>query len=458
MSSSFTLKKGQHLHFIGIGGCSMNGLAMIMHHQGYTITGSDRVASAFTDHLESLGIKVYIGHEASQIEGADAIVYSAAIKPTNPEMAAALAKGIPTIERSVLLGMISGHFKEVIGIAGCHGKTTITSMLGLILLKAQKDPTVHVGGEVEFLTGGTRVGHSGLFVTEACEYVRSFLTLHPTIEVINNIDDDHLDCYKDIEEIASVFDEFIHLMPKTGVFVANIEDWRVAELVKTCPVRTVTYALDEKADYQAQHIEYDGYGHPSFTVLDHGKPVQKIQLGIPGRHNVQNALAAIAVARQLGVPYDCIADALAKYRLVARRFEFFGEKDGVKLFHDYAHHPSEIRSCLQAAKQTPHKKLWCIFQCNSYTRAKTLMEKYGKCFEDADEVLVPDIYPGRDIDTGIVHARDLVAEIAKNGTKVEYLPTFEEIRDYLHAHWQFGDLVVAVGSGDVFKKVRIVLE
>ena len=223
-------------------------------------------------------------------------------------------------------------------------------------------------------------------------------------------------------------------------------------------MRTVPYALDEKADYQAQHIEYDDYGHPSFTVLDHGKPVQKIQLGVPGRHNVQNALAAIAVARQLGVPYDCIADALAEYRLVARRFEFFGEKDGVKLFHDYAHHPSEIRACLQAAKQTPHKKLWCIFQCNSYTRAKTLMEKYGKCFEDADEVLVPDIYPGRDIDTGIVHARDLVAEIAKNGTKVEYLPTFEEIRDYLHAHWQSGDLVVAVGSGDVFKKVRIVLE
>ena len=458
MSSSFTLKKGQHLHFIGIGGCSMNGLAMIMHEKGYIVTGSDRVASDFTKHLESLGIRVYIGHDASHIQGADAIVYSAAIKPTNPEMAAALEKGVPTIERSVLLGMISEHFHEVVGIAGCHGKTTITSMLGLILLKAQKDPTIHVGGEVDFLTGGTRVGQSELFVTEACEYVRSFLTLRPTIEVINNIDDDHLDCFKDIDEIASVFNEFVHLMPERGVFVANIDDERVAALVAQSPVATVTYALNQKADFTADDIVYDELGHPSFTVVERGAKVQKIQLSVPGRHNIQNALAAIAVARQLGVPYALIAEALHGYHLVARRFEFFGEKDGVKLFHDYAHHPSEIKACLEAAQQTPHKKLWCIFQCNSYTRAKTLMEKYGRCFAEADEVLVPDIYPGRDIDTGIVHAKDLVAEIAKNGTKVQYLPTFEQIRDYLQANWQPGDLVVAVGSGDVFKKVRIVLE
>lgn len=457
MSSSFTLKPGQHLHFIGIGGCSMNGLAMIMHHQGYTVTGSDRVASQFTEHLESQGVKVYIGQKAEQIQGADAIVYSAAIKPDNPEMAAALAAGLPTIERSVLLGMISAHFQEVVGVAGCHGKTTITSMLGLILLKAQKDPTIHVGGEVDYLTGGTRVGHSELFVTEACEYVRSFLTLHPTIEIINNIDDDHLDCFQDIDEIASVFEKFVRLMPQNGVLIANIDDERVAALVSGAPVTTVTYALDHDADFVARDLAYDPWGHPSFIVADHGREAQRIQLGVPGRHNVQNALAAIAVARQLGVSYSCIAEALSEYRLVARRFEFFGEKDGVKLFHDYAHHPSEISACLQAAQQTPHKKLWCIFQCNSYTRAKTLMKKYGRCFGEADCVLVPDIYPGRDVDTGIVHAKDLVAEIDRNGTKAVYLPTFEDIRTYLHAHWQPGDLVVAVGSGDVFKKVRIVL-
>ena len=450
------IDEAKRIHLIGIGGCSMNGLALILQSQGHTVTGSDRERTAFMDALDKEGIRYSVGHTGEYVEGADLVVYSAAIKPDNPERVLAREKGIPELERSVALGQISERFHEVVAVAGCHGKTTITSMLALINDLAKTDATIHVGGFVEFLGGGVRVGSRDLFVTEACEYVESFLTLKPTIALINNIDDDHLDYYKDIDAIVEAFEKFLALLPEDGVFVACSDDSRVMKLAEQSPLNVVTYGLTG-GDYTASDVKFDEKGNAGFTVLLRGLKLGSVQLSVPGMHNVVNALGSIAVADRLWVPFSVSAKALNQFRNTKRRFEYYGERNGVKVFHDYGHHPNEIRATLDAAKRVPHNRLICVFQCNSYTRARTLFCEHVVCFRDADMVLVPDIYPGREKDTGIVHARDMVAAINRESDNAVYLPTFEEIRLYLDEHAEEGDLVVTVGSGDVYKQTRKLL-
>ena len=445
------IDEAKRIHLIGIGGCSMNGLALILKSQGHIVTGSDRERTQFTDSLDREGIRYSVGHTGEYLDGADLVVYSAAIKPDNPERVLAREKGIPELERSVALGQISERFKEVVAVAGCHGKTTITSMLAVINEMAKLDATVHVGGYVEFLGGGVSVGGKDLLVTEACEYVESFLTLRPTIALISNIDDDHLDYYKNIDAIVEAFEKFLALLPDDGVFVACADDARVMALADNSPHTLVTYGLSG-GDYTADAIEFDAQGNAGFAVLRGKEALGRVQLGVPGKHNVVNALGAIAVADRLGVPFSVTAEALSRFRNTKRRFEYYGERGGVRVFHDYGHHPSEIRATLDAAKRVPHKKLFCVFQCNSYTRARTLFCNNVTCFTDADEVLVPDIYPGREKDTGIVHARDMVAAINEQSENAVYLATFEEIRAYLDEHAKAGDLVVTVGSGDVYRQ------
>ncbi|HQQ40382.1 MAG TPA: UDP-N-acetylmuramate--L-alanine ligase [Clostridia bacterium] len=450
------IDEAKRIHLIGIGGCSMNGLALILQSQGHTVTGSDRERTAFMDALDKDGIRYSVGHTGEYVGGADLVIYSAAIKPDNPERVLAREKGIPELERSVALGQISERYREVVAVAGCHGKTTITSMLALINDLAKTDATIHVGGFVEFLGGGVRVGSQDLLVTEACEYVESFLTLKPTVALINNIDDDHLDYYKDIDAIVEAFEKFLALLPEDGVFVACADDPRVMKLAKQSDLNVVTYGLTG-GDYTAKDVEFDAEGNAGFTVLFHGEPLGKVQLSVPGMHNVVNALGSIAVADRLKVPFAVSAKALNQFRNTKRRFEYYGERNGVKVFHDYGHHPNEIRATLDAAKRVPHNRLICVFQCNSYTRACTLFCEHVVCFRDADMVLVPDIYPGREKDTGIVHARDMVAAINRESDNAVYLPTFEEIRLYLDEHAEEGDLVVTVGSGDVYKQTRKLL-
>ena len=449
--------KGKRLHLIGIGGTSMNGLAMILNQKGYVVTGSDRGESPFTRRLAELGIPVTIGQTEANVHGADMVIYSAAIKPENPERTEARRLGIPEMERSELLGQLSSQYGTVVGVAGCHGKTTITSMLALITMEAKLDPTVHVGGFVDFLQGGIALGNSSLFLTEACEYVESFLHIHPTHVIINNIDNDHLDYFGDMEHICSAFRKFVALMPPDGVLFGCADDPRVVKLMEERGHGCVSYGLTG-GDYTARDIEIHSDGTTRFTVLNRDKPLTEIALAVPGKHNVVNALAALAAALELGAPLPSIASALAKYRLTRRRFEFYGERDGVAIYHDYAHHPAEIAACLQGARSVCKGKLYAVFQCNSYTRAKTLFCGDVRCFADADEVLVPDIYPGREVDTGIVHARDMVAAINAAGSKALYLPTFPEIKEYLRAHWQPGDMVVTLGSGDVYVKMNIFLQ
>ncbi len=447
--------KGKIVHFIGIGGCSMSGLAIILKNLGYIAQGSDITESAFTKKLESENVPFVIGHDAKNLGDASLVIYSAAIKPGNVEYDKARELGLPMLERSELLGQISRQFETVIGIAGCHGKTTITSMCALILRECAVNLTVHVGGMVDFLGGGVAIGDYPAFLTEACEYVGSFLKLSPTHILINNIDDDHLDYYKSIDEIVETFKAFAALLPPTGVLFANVHDPLVTDVAKSCGRSVVTYGF-ENAVYTAQNETYDEMGCPEFDVVS-PKDSARVKLNVVGRHNMANALAAMTVCSEVfGISLEDAAKALKKYHLAGRRFELVGEKNGVKVIHDYAHHPSEIMACLNAASKYPHKKLWVVFQCNSYTRAKTLKDKYAVSFGDADMVLVPDIYPGRDIDRGEIHARDLVAAISPNAD-CKYIPTFEEISAYLDENAVPGDIVVTLGSGSVDRETKKLL-
>lgn len=447
--------KGKSVHFIAIGGCSMSGLAVILKNLGFNPKGSDINESAFTKKLKSEGIPYVIGHSAQNIGDASLVIYSAAIKAGNPEYDKAKESGLPMLTRAELLGLISRQFGTVIGIAGCHGKTTITSMCALILRECGVDLTVHVGGMVDFMGGGVAIGEYPAFLTEACEYVESFLSLRPTYALVNNIDDDHLDYYKSITDIYKAFLKFARLLPKNGVLFIYAHDTLALKLAKDCGRKYVTYGF-ENADYVAQNLAYDENGCPSFDAVT-PKGTARISLSVLGRHNVANALAAITVCSEVfGIAPAKMAQALKKYRLAGRRFESMGEKNGVKIIHDYAHHPTEIEACLEAASKYPHKKLWAVFQCNSYTRAKTLKYKYALCFKHADAVIVPDIYPGRDTDKGEIHARDLVDAISVN-TPCVYIPTFEQISDYLDKNALPGDVVITLGSGSVNKETQKLL-
>lgn len=451
--------KDARVHFIGIGGTSMSGLAMILKNLGFAISGSDARESDFTRMLEKNGVNVSIGHDAANVDGAGLVIYSAAIKPWNPEFARAKELELPMLERSEALGLISKDYKTVVGIAGCHGKTTITSMLAYITLDRACDPTVHVGGMVDFMGGGVKLGKGESFITEACEYVRSFLTLHPTYVLINNIDDDHLDCYKDLNEIIDTFSQFVSLMPEDGILFANPDDEYTRPVIERCRQKVITYSIHGNGDYNLANVAYDEMGSPSFDVIAYGENLGRVALSVPGLYNAQNALAAITVAMNVyGMTLEECAERLIDYRLAGRRFELKGEKDGVKIFHDFAHHPTEIAACLSGAKRYPHNRMFVLFQCNSFTRAKTLKDKYALAFEDADVVMVPDLYPGRDIDLGDIHATDLVKVIDAHSHNCVYLPTFEDIRAYLRENAKPGDMVITLGSGDVGTKTMLLLE
>lgn len=453
----------KNIHLIGIGGCSMNGLAQILRARGYNVKGSDSAESPFTERLKELGVPVAIGQKAENVEGSDLVIYSAAIKPENPERVRARELGIPEMERSVALGKISEAYSEVVGIAGCHGKTTITSMLALIAEKGGVDATIHVGGFVEFLQGGTRIGNSDLLITEACEYVESFLTLHPTVALINNIDDDHLDYFKDIDHITEAFRKFVRLIPAGGLFIGCTDDARVRGLVKEFEgsgINELTYGLEAEhaPDYLPVNVSYNRLGCAEFDLTFRGGTIAHVALNVPGRHNMLNAAAAIAVAAAMGADPKAAAEALYHFKNTKRRFEYYGEKNGVRVFHDYAHHPAEIRAAVDCALRTPHEKAYCVFQCNSYTRAKTLFCGHqGDCFAGIDRVLVPDIYPGREKDDGSVHARDMVRAINEATCNAEYIATFEEISDWLNKNAHEGDIVVTLGSGDVYKQTNKLL-
>lgn len=442
--------KPLHIHFIGIGGISMSGLAEILLGEDFIVSGSDAKESPLTDALEKKGAKIFYGQRASNIgDEVEVVVYTAAIHPDNPEFAFAAEKGLPMLTRAQLLGQIMRNYDIPIAISGTHGKTTTTSMVSQILLEADCDPTISVGGILPSIGGNIRVGNSETFVTEACEYTNSFLSFFPKISIILNMDADHLDFFKDIDDIRHSFRRFAQLLPADGALIINADTPHYEDIIKGLPCRVITYGLEHDAQYQAADITYDKYGHASFTVLKDGRKAGSFYLKVPGIHNVSNALAAIALAHLLGISDDVTARGLGSFTGTERRFQYKGEVAGITVIDDYAHHPTEIQATLHAAQNYPHKKIWCVFQPHTYTRTKALLPEFAQALTLADHVVLADIYAAREKNTIGISSRDLQKEIQELGTPCEYFPTFDEIENFLLKSCTQGDLLITMGAGDV---------
>ena len=430
----------------------MSGLAEILMDEGFTVSGSDAHKSELTEHLEAKGAKIFYGQKAENIiDGIHVVVYTAAVHPDNPEFAAAVEKGLPILTRAELLGQMMKNYQYAVGISGTHGKTTTTSMISQILLEADADPTISVGGILPSIGGNIRVGQSETFVTEACEYTNSFLSFFPKISVILNIDADHLDFFKDIDDIRHSFRKFAQLLPADGALIINADTPHYQDIIKDLSCKIITYGMDHEAQYQATDITYDKYGHASFTVLKNGRKTGSFYLKVPGSHNVSNALAAIALAQLLQIPDDVIVKGLGSFTGTDRRFQYKGEVAGVTIVDDYAHHPTEIQATLNAAHNYPHKKLWCVFQPHTYTRTKALLPEFAQALKLADHVVLADIYAARETDNLGISSQNLQARIQELGTPCEYFPTFDEIENFLLNNCEAGDLLITMGAGDVVK-------
>ena len=438
------------VHFIGIGGISMSGLAEVLLGRGFTVTGSDAKASPLTESLEKKGAKVIIGQSADNIKnGTDCVVYTAAIHPDNPEFKAAKEAGIPMLTRAELLGEIMQNYALPIAVAGTHGKTTTTSMCSHILMTGGLDPTVSVGGILPSIGGNIRVGSSQNFITEACEYTNSFLSFFPKIELILNVDADHLDFFKDLDDIADSFHRFAKLLPEDGTLIINRDTAKYDVVTEGLGCEILTYSLEGEADYTAADICYDERGCGTFTCLEKGQDIGRFELKVPGVHNVSNALAAIALGRKAGLQPPVIAEGLAGFTGTERRFEYKGTACGAVVIDDYAHHPTEIAATLKAAKNYPHKRLIVAFQPHTYSRTKALLKEFAEALSAADEVVLADIYAAREKNTYGISSADLGEELRKNGTNTVLPGSFEEIEKYLKSQLKEGDLLITMGAGNI---------
>lgn len=441
-----------HIYFIGIGGISMSGLAEILLESNFRISGSDAKESPLTKALEEKGALIQYGQREENITSdIDLVVYTAAIKKSNPEMVATDALQIPTLTRAELLGQIMKKYDTPIAISGTHGKTTTTSMVSEILLQADADPTLSIGGILKTIGGNFRMGKSGCFVTEACEYTNSFLSFFPKISIILNIEEDHLDFFKDINDIRNSFHQFAQLLPSDGTLIINGDIDHYEELTNDLSCHVITFGTSTSCDYSADNITYDELARPTYQLLHKGIVTDSITLGVPGKHNVYNSLAAIALAELLKIDMATTKSALLTFAGTDRRFELKGKIGGITIIDDYAHHPTEITATLTAAKNYPHKTTWCVFQPHTFTRTKAFMSEFAKALSLADKVVLADIYPARETDNLGISSKTLQAEIEKLGKECYYFPSFDEIENFLLENCINGDLLITMGAGDVVK-------
>lgn len=444
------MQKSQHVHFIGIGGSGMSGIAGIMLGLGYRVTGSDLKPSAVTERLEALGVTCYAGHAEENLGEADMVVASTAIPPTNVELVEARERELPVIHRGEMLAWLMRRQKGI-AIAGAHGKTTTTSMTALVLEKNGLEPTIVIGGELTDIGGNAKLGGGEYLVAEADESDGSFLKLDPLIEVITNIEDDHLDYYKSVENIVTAFRQFMAKVPEGGLAVVCFDDPKIRELLAEYNQPCQTYALDHpEADYTMQNIRLNGQ-ITAGDVYCRGVFLGCLELSVPGRHNLLNALAVVAVGRFIGLSFEGIAAALKNFRGAGRRFQITGEVNGIKVVDDYAHHPSEIKATLKAAKQVKTGRVVGVFQPHRYTRTSILGERFGEAFNDADVIIISDIYSAGERPIEGVSAKTIVSAIEKHeGREVIYLPTRQEIVDYLERTARPGDMILTMGAGDIW--------
>ena len=444
------LKKYNNIHMVGIGGVSMSGIAEILANWGFKVTGSNNTANENTEKLQKNGIKVTIGHFAENVKDADCIIYTAAVKDDNVELKAARELGIPTIERADFLGEITRCYLDTIAISGTHGKSTTTSMVSLCFLEALKDPSIQVGGELKQIDGNYKVGNSEYFVLESCEYVESFLKFSPKSEIILNIDNDHLDYFKNFENIKNAFIKYVKLLPDDGLLVVNGDDSNCLDLPQYTKAKSLTYGITNKnVDFFAVNISFDNDGFPEFDVYSHDKFYERIKLHVPGMHNVLNALSCIALCNEYGINQEDIKNGLAKFTGVGRRFEYKGKLNGASVYDDYGHHPTEIVATAKALMNKKYNKSWIVFQPHTYSRTKLLMDDFAKALLNFDNIIILDVYAAREKDTYGISSKDLVDKICSLGKTALYIPDFEECVNYLKENVQEGDIVLTQGAGTV---------
>jgi len=440
------------IYFIGIGGISMSGLAELLIHKGYSISGSDPNETDLTRRLSSLGATVNYSQIYENItDDIDYVVMTAAIHDDNPELVASRAKKIPVLTRAELLGQIMKLYPVPVAVSGTHGKTTTTSMISEMLLYADYDPTLSIGGILPSIGGNFRIGGSDYFVTEACEYTNSFLSFFPTVEIILNIDADHLDFFKDLDDIRSSFKKFTKLLPDSGLLIVNGDMDKLSYITDNLNAKIITFGLSEHSKYRATNISYDNFARPTFTLLIDGIDSGKYSLGVTGEHNVVNSLSVIALGHEIGISDDIIKSSLLGFTGTDRRFQIKGNFNDVTVIDDYAHHPTEIEATLTSAQKYPHKTLWCIFQPHTYTRTKALMDEFARTLALADKIILADIYAARETDTLGISSETLAETIKKYNPNVTYLTSFGEIEKFCKKNCSSGDVLITMGAGDVVK-------
>lgn len=447
----FDFEKPIWVHFIGIGGISMSGLAELLHNKGFKVTGSDSYDTSMVKKLRADGIDVAVGQRAENIaDGVEAVVFTAAIHPDNPEYAEAERRGIPLINRADFLGQVMKNYPVSINVSGTHGKTTTTSMVAKLLLDADLDPTVFVGGMVDCVGGNYRVGEKGYFVAEACEYTNSFLSSYPTTAIILNVRAEHLDFFKDLDDIMHSFRLFAERVPEDGLVIVDsgIENYHYLTDGLKCRVKTVGFSPED--DYYADNISFNDSARATFTLHEKGGETAVISLDVPGEHNVSNAMAAIAAARDAGVPMSVIKESLAGFAGAHRRFEIKGKIGGVTVIDDYAHHPDEIAATLKAARRYKDARVLCVFQPHTYSRVKTLMNEFVDALSLADVVVMADVYSDREPDNMGVSSKDISDRLAAKGREAYYFPSFEEIEKFFLEKCIDGDLLITLGSKNVY--------
>lgn len=445
------LKKVKRIHFVGIGGAGMCALAEIMHNRGYELTGSDNNESDTLSRIKALGIPVFMGHKSTNIDNAELVVHTAAVHADNPELKAAREKGIPVLDRAEMLGLVADHFSESVGVSGTHGKTTTTCMLTQVLMTASLDPTAIIGGKLPLIGGNSRVGKSNLMVCEACEFNDSFLHLHPAVSIILNIDNDHLEYFKTLENLKAHFHKYASQTSQAVIY--NGDDANTIEALKGIDIKKITFGFGKDCDFTASNIKMEEESHDEFKILKNGNEIAHVKLKIPGKHNVLNALAAAAAADLLGADAKSIEKGLNEYAGAGRRFEILGTFGGVTVADDYAHHPTELKATLTAAKEMGFKQVWAVFQPFTYSRTAMLMDDFAEVLKIPDRVVLAEIMGSREVNTFNVYSKDLAEKVPGS----VWFPDFKSIADYVVKNAQPGDLVITLGCGDIYKAAKMML-
>ncbi|MDO5725189.1 MAG: UDP-N-acetylmuramate--L-alanine ligase [Tissierellia bacterium] len=450
--------KYKHVHFIGIGGISMSALAEIAHNYGYTVTGTDSRLSDTTKKLENLGINIFYNHAPENIEGADLIVYTDAISLDNKELKQAILKKIDVMDRASFLGAIMNNYNFTIAISGTHGKTSTTSMISEIIENEDFDPTIMLGGQLDSIHGNVKIGKRNLLLTEACEYKGNILKYNPKMAVILNIDEDHLDYFDNINHIIETFKDYAKKLRADDYLILNYDDVNTRELIAATDAKVITFGMNSICDFTAKNIHFNRDGFPCYDIYRKHKKLCTINLSVMGTHNVYNSLAAFISCFLYGVDIDTIVNRLSSYKGVHRRLETKGIIKEITVLDDYAHHPTEIKATLQAVRNRFASEVYCIFQPHTFTRTKLLLNSFSESFDEADKIIITDIYAAREKDYGDIHSKTLVDAVRLRGKNAMYIKTFEEVESYLEKNVKPGDCVLTMGAGDVYKIGEMYLE